>query len=75
MPNRGYQCVKRTYDRLKLYVTWLGMFYYVQDYISKYKVWQKNKLASLYIKAPLQETDTQYQPWDKILDCGTLTYD
>jgi hypothetical protein len=39
MPNRGYQCVKRTYDRLKLYVTWLGMFYYVQDYISKYKVW------------------------------------
>ena len=59
-PIGGRQGVQRTYDRLKLYVTWLGMFYDVQDYISKCKVWQKNKLAGLYIKAPLQETNTQY---------------
>ena len=35
----GYQGVQRTYDRLKLYVTWIGMFYDVQDYISKCKLW------------------------------------
>jgi len=38
-PIGGRQGVQRTYDRLKLYVTWLGMFYDVQDYISKCKVW------------------------------------
>jgi hypothetical protein len=26
------------------------------------------------LQVPLQETDTQYQHWDKLLDCGTLTY-
>jgi len=34
-----HQGVQRTCDRLKLYVTWPGMFYDVQNYISKCKVW------------------------------------
>jgi len=35
----GHQGVQRTYDRLKQYVIFLGMFYDVQDYISKCKIW------------------------------------
>ena len=39
---------------------------YVEDYIRKCEVCQKNKFTGPYVKAPFQETDTQYQPWDKV---------
>jgi len=65
-PIGGHQVVQRTYDRLKLYVTWPGMFQDVEDYIRKCEVCQKNKLTGPYVKVSLQETDTQYQPWDKL---------
>jgi len=42
------------------------MFQDVEDYIKKCEVCQKNKFMGPYIKAPFQETDTQYQPWDKL---------
>jgi hypothetical protein len=63
MPIGGHQGVQRTYDRLKMYVTWPGMFY-DEEYI-KCEICQKNKFTGPYIKAPFQETDTQYRPWDK----------
>ena len=62
----GGHRVQRTYDRLKLYVTWPGMFHDVEEYIRKCDICQKNKFTGPYINAPFQETDTQYQPWDKL---------
>jgi hypothetical protein len=59
-PIGGHQGVQRTYDRLKLYVTWPGMFHVVEEYITNFKICQKNKFTGPYIKAPFQETDTQY---------------
>jgi hypothetical protein len=65
-PIGGHQGVQRTYDRLKLYVTWPGMFQDVEIYIKNCVTCQRNKYTGPYTKAPFQETDTQYQPWDKI---------
>jgi len=44
-----------------------GMFQNVEDYIRRCEVCRKNKLTGPYVKAPFQEMDTQYQPWDKII--------
>ena len=65
-PVGGHQGILRTYDRLKMYVTWPGMFQDVENYIHKCEVCQKNKFTGPYVQAPFQETDTQYQPWDKL---------
>jgi hypothetical protein len=65
-PIGGHQGVQRTYDRLKLYVTLPDMFHDVEDYINKCEICQKNKFTGPNIKAPFQETDNQYQPWDKL---------
>jgi cleavage and polyadenylation specificity factor subunit 1 len=42
------------------------MFHDVEGYISNCEICQKNKFAGPYIKAPFQETDTQYQPMGKL---------
>ena len=65
-PIGGHQGVQRTYDRLKLYVTWPGMFHDVEEYVTSCKICQKNKFTGPYVKAPFQETDTQFHPWDKV---------
>ena len=65
-PVGGHQGIKRTYGRLKMYVTWPGKFRDVENYIRKCEVCQKNKLTIPYVQAPFQETDTQHQPWDKL---------
>jgi len=65
-PIGGHQGVQRTYDRLKLYVTWPGMFQDVEDYIRECEVCQKNKFTGPYVKTTFQGMDTQYQPWDKL---------
>ena len=65
-PVGGHRGVQRTYDRLKMYVTWPGMFHDIEEYIRKCEVCQINKYTGPYVKALFQETDTQYQPWDKI---------
>ena len=65
-PIGGHQGVQHTYGRLKLYVTWPGMFRDVTDYIVKCKICQKNKFTGPFIKAPFQEKDTQCLPWDKV---------
>jgi hypothetical protein len=61
-----HQGVHRTYDRLKLYVTWPGMFHDVEEYITNCKICQKNKFTAPHIKAPFQEMDTQFHPWNKL---------
>ena len=65
-PIGGHQGVQRTYERLNLYVTWPGMFHDVEEYIRKCDIRQKNKFTRTSINAQFQETDTQYQPWDKL---------
>ena len=65
-PIGGHQGIQRTYDRLKLHVTWPGMFHDVEDYITRCKICQKNKFTGPYIQASFQETDTQFQPWEKL---------
>jgi hypothetical protein len=41
----GHEGIKRTYDRLKMHVTWTGMFQDVEDYIRKRAVCQKYKFT------------------------------
>ena len=65
-PIGGHQVVQRTYEKLKLYVTWPGMCRDVEEYIRKCDICQKNKFTRPYINDPFQETITQYQPWDKL---------
>jgi len=43
-PIGGHQGVQRTYERLKLYVTWPGMFRDVENYIKNCEICQKNKI-------------------------------
>ena len=43
-PIGGHQGVQHTYGRLKLYVTWPGMFRDVTDYIVKCKICQKKQV-------------------------------
>ena len=42
------------------------MFHDVEEYIRKCEVCQTYKYTGPYVKALFQETDTQYQPWNKI---------
>ena len=65
-PIGGHQGVQHIYDRLKLYVTWPGMFKDVEEYVTNCKTCQKNKFTGPYTRAPFQETDTQFHPWDKL---------
>ena len=65
-PLGGHLGINRTYDRLKLYVTWPGMYQDVERFIKCCKICQENKIQGPYNKAPLQETDTQNEVWDKI---------
>jgi hypothetical protein len=57
-PIGGHQGVQRTYARLKLYVTWPGMFHDVENFIKNCEICQKNKFSGPYTKAALKETDT-----------------
>jgi hypothetical protein len=43
-PIGGHQGVQCTYERLKLYVTWPGMFQDVENYIKKCEICQKKNL-------------------------------
>jgi hypothetical protein len=65
-PIGGHRVIQRTYDRLKLYVIWPGMYHDLEDYIANCKTCQKNKFTVPYFKTPFQGTDTQFHPWDKI---------
>ena len=47
-PIGGHQRVQRAYDKLKLYVTWPGMFHDVEDYISKCEMSEKQIYSFIY---------------------------
>jgi hypothetical protein len=50
-PIGGHQGVQRTFQKLKLYVTWPGMFHDVEEYITNCRVCQQNKFTGPCIKA------------------------
>jgi hypothetical protein len=54
----GHQGIQRKYDRLKMHVTWPGMFQDVENYIPKCEISQKNKFTGPYVQAPFQGTDS-----------------
>jgi len=45
-PVGGHQGVQRTYDRLKLLVTWTGMFQDLDDYIRRLRYVRKTNLPA-----------------------------
>ena len=47
-PVGGRRSVQHTYDRLKMYVTWPGMFQTVEDYVIKCEICLKNIRLLLY---------------------------
>jgi hypothetical protein len=42
------------------------MFKDVENYIKNCEICRKNKFTGPYTKAPFQETDTHFQPWDTV---------
>ena len=65
-PIGGHQGIQRTYERLKLYISWPNMFKDVEEYIKSCETCQINKQTLPNSKTEMQITDTQKQPWDKI---------
>ena len=41
-PVGGHQSVQNTYDKLKMFVTWPGMFQAVEDYVMKCEICLEN---------------------------------
>jgi hypothetical protein len=64
-PIGGHQGVSRTLERIKLYLEWKGMEQDIRDYIKKCVTCQQMKLGKI-AKEPLQVTDTQEFPWNKL---------
>jgi hypothetical protein len=48
-PVGGHQGIQHTYEGLKLYVTWPGMFQDVEAYIKNCLIFQKNKFTFILI--------------------------
>jgi hypothetical protein len=64
-PIGGHQGISRTLERIKLYTKWKGIEKDVKEYIKGCKVCQQVKMGKSEAQ-PLQITDTQDNPWDKI---------
>jgi hypothetical protein len=65
-PVGGHQGIQRTFERIKLYISWPGIDQDVTQYIKQCKVCQLNKETHPNIKLPLTVTDTKATPWEKI---------
>jgi hypothetical protein len=45
-PTGGHLGMNKTYERMKLFVTWPGMKQQIENYIKKCEICQKNKLTN-----------------------------
>jgi hypothetical protein len=74
-PVGGHQGIRKTIERIKLYLSWPGMEKEVTQYIKRCKTCQVNKDTQKNVKMPLTITDTKFTPWEKLyLDVvGPLT--
>jgi hypothetical protein len=64
-PIGGHQGASRTLERIKLYLEWKGMEQDIRNYIKKCVTCQQRKLGKRESE-PLQVTDTQDFPWNKL---------
>ena len=55
--------MNRTFDRIKLYTSWLGMKQEIEDYVRQCDICKKNKIAQRKTKLRLQITDTPEIVW------------
>ena len=62
-PLGGHLGMSRTFDRLKLYMSWPGMNHDTEEYIRKCEVCQRNKITQKKTKLPLQIKDTPEFVW------------
>ncbi|KDR23651.1 Retrovirus-related Pol polyprotein from transposon 17.6, partial [Zootermopsis nevadensis] len=65
-PVGGHQGIQKTIERIKLYISWPGLEHDVTELIRECKICQVNKDTRPKVKQPLEITDTQTKPWDKI---------
>ncbi|PNF18074.1 hypothetical protein B7P43_G03322 [Cryptotermes secundus] len=64
-PTGGHLGMNRTYERIKLFVTWPGMKQEIEDYVRCCEICQKNKITQNKTKMPLQITTTPDVVWEK----------
>jgi hypothetical protein len=64
-PTGGHLGMNRTYERIKLFVSWPGMKREIKDYVKRCKICQKNKITQNKTKMPLQITTTPNVVWEK----------
>ena len=57
-PAGGHLGMNKTYERMKLFVTWPGMKQEIENYIKECEICQKNKITQHKVKMPLQITTT-----------------
>ncbi|PNF38366.1 hypothetical protein B7P43_G08976, partial [Cryptotermes secundus] len=65
-PIGGHQGIRKTIERIKLYISWPSLEQDVIQYIRNCKTCQLNKETRPNVKLPLVVTDTKNAPWDKI---------
>jgi hypothetical protein len=63
-PTGGHLGMNRTYERIKIFVTWPGMKQEIEDYVRCCEICQKNKITQNKTKMPLQIT-TPDVVWEK----------
>ena len=64
-PIGGHQGVQRTYERLKLYVTWPGMFRDVENYIKNCEIVRKINLLVHTLKQHFRKQTHNFNPGTK----------
>jgi hypothetical protein len=57
-PAGGHSGMNRTYDRIKLFITWPGMKQEFEECIRNCEICQRNKITQNRTKIPLQITTT-----------------
>jgi hypothetical protein len=64
-PTGGHLGMNRTYERIKLFVSWPGMKQEIEDYVKCCEICQKNKITQNRTRMPLQITTTPDVVWEK----------
>jgi hypothetical protein len=64
-PLGGHLGMNRTYDRVKLFITWPGMKQELEEYIRRCETCQKNKITQNKTKLPMTITTTPELVWEK----------
>ena len=63
-PVGGHLGMNRTYDRLKLFTSWLGMKQELEEYVRQCETCQNNKITQNKTKMPMKITTTPEVVWE-----------